>query len=137
MSVVSLIVYVNGEYLHTFRADGIIVSTPTGSTGYNMSAGGPIVDPKAQMILITPINAHNLNSRSIVIGAEDEVVVEIGRRRSQKDETLEVSFDGDTAARLVVGDKFSIRKASDTTRILKLSKKSFLEILSKKMQVYT
>ena len=137
LSVVSLIVYVNGEYLHTFRADGIIVSTPTGSTGYNMSAGGPIVDPKAQMILITPINAHNLNSRSIVIGAEDEVVVEIGRRRSQKDETLEVSFDGDTAARLVVGDKFSIRKASDTTRILKLSNKSFLEILSKKMQVYT
>lgn len=137
LSVVSLIVYVNGEYLHTFRADGIIVSTPTGSTGYNMSAGGPIVDPKAQMILITPINAHNLNSRSIVIGAEDEVVVEIGRRRSQKDEKLEVSFDGDTAARLVVGDKFSIRKASDTTRILKLSNKSFLEILSKKMQVYT
>ena len=137
LSVVSLIVYVNGEYLHTFRADGIIVSTPTGSTGYNMSAGGPIVDPKAQMILITPINAHNLNSRSIVIGAEDEVIVEIGRRRSQKDETLEVSFDGDTAARLVVGDKFSIRKASDTTRILKLSNKSFLEILSKKMQVYT
>ena len=137
LSVVSLIVYVNGEYLHTCRADGIIVSTPTGSTGYNMSAGGPIVDPKAQMILITPINAHNLNSRSIVIGAEDEVVVEIGRRRSQKDETLEVSFDGDTAARLVVGDKFSIRKASDTTRILKLSNKSFLEILSKKMQVYT
>lgn len=137
LSVVSLIVYVNGEYLHTFRADGIIVSTPTGSTGYNMSAGGPIVDPKAQMILITPINAHNLNSRSIVIGAEDEVVVEIGRRRSQKDETLEVSFDGDTAVRLVVGDKFSIRKASDTTRILKLSNKSFLEILSKKMQVYT
>ena len=137
LSVVSLIVYVNGEYLHTFRADGIIVSTPNGSTGYKMSAGGPIVDPKAQMILITPINAHNLNSRSIVIGAEDEVVVEIGRRRSQKDETLEVSFDGDTAARLVVGDKFSIRKASDTTRILKLSNKSFLEILSKKMQVYT
>ena len=95
------------------------------------------MDPKAQMILITPINAHNLNSRSIVIGAEDEVVVEIGRRRSQKDETLEVSFDGDTAARLVVGDKFSIRKASDTKRILKLSNKSFLEILSKKMQVYT
>ncbi len=58
------------------------------------------------MILITPINAHNLNSRSIVIGAEDEVVVEIGRRRlTEEDETLEVSFDGDTAARLVVGDK--------------------------------
>ena len=84
--------------------------------------------PKAQMILITPINAHSfVNSCSIVIGAEDEVVVEVGRRRSQGHQTLEVSFYRDTAARLVVGDKFSIRKASDTTRILKLSNKSFLD----------
>lgn len=137
LSVVSLIVYVNGEYLHTFRADGMILSTPTGSTGYNMSAGGPIVDPKAQMILITPINAHNLNARSIVVGAEDEVVVEIGKRRSQKDETVEVSFDGDNAVKLKVGDRFTIRKAKDTAYICKLSNKSFLEILSKKMQAYT
>ena len=111
LSVVNLIVFVNGEYLNTFRADGIIISTPTGSTGYNMSAGGPIVDPKASMIIITPINAHNLNSRSIVIGAEDEVMIEIGERRSQKDETVEVSFDGDNAVGLEVGDKFLIRKA--------------------------
>lgn len=137
LSVVNLILYVNGEYLNTFHADGMIVSTPTGSTGYNMSAGGPIVDPKADMILITPINAHNLNSRSIVIGAEDEVVVEIGERRSQKDETVEVSFDGDNAVKLEVGDCFTIRKAKDTTRICKLSNQSFLEILSKKMKVYS
>lgn len=137
LSVVNLLVYVNGEYLHTFRADGIILSTPTGSTGYNMSAGGPIVDPKAGMILITPINAHNLNSRSIVIGAEDEVVVEIGKRRSQRDEAVEVSFDGDNTVKLKVGDAFTIGKAKDTARICKLSKRSFLEILSKKMQNYT
>ncbi len=132
-----MIVSVNGEYLHTFRGDGIILSTPTGSTGYNMSAGGPIVDPKAELILITPINAHNLNSRSIVLGPEDEVAIEIGKRRSQKDELVEVSFDGDNAVRLEVGDRFMIRKAGHTARICKLSKKSFLEILSKKMQTYT
>ena len=137
LSVVNLIVSVNGEYLNTFRADGIIVSTPTGSTGYNMSAGGPIVDPKASMIIITPINAHNLNSRSIVIGAEDEVMIEIGERRSQKDETVEVSFDGDNAVGLEVGDKFLIRKADSTTRICKLNNMSFLEILRKKMKAYT
>ena len=85
LSVVNLIVYVNGEYLNTFRADGIIISTPTGSTGYNMSAGGPIVDPKAQMMLITPINDHNLSSKSIVISADEEVTVELGKRRSQKE----------------------------------------------------
>lgn len=137
LSVISLIVYVNGEYLNTFRADGIIISTPTGSTGYNMSAGGPIVDPKAEMILITPINAHNLNSRSIVIGAEDEIVVEIGKRRSQRDETAEVSFDGDSAVKLRVGDRFFVGRAKDTALICKISRKSFLEILSKKMQTYT
>lgn len=137
LSVLNLIVSVNGEYLNTFHADGIILSTPTGSTGYNMSAGGPIVDPKAEMILITPINSHNLNSKSIVIGSDDEVAVEIGTRRSQKDETVEVSFDGDSTAKLFVGDRFIIHKAEEAVRICKLSKKSFLEILRKKMQAYT
>lgn len=137
LSVVNMIVYVNGEYLNTFHADGVIISTPTGSTGYNMSAGGPIVDPKAKMILITPINAHSLNSMSIVVESEDEVMIEIGKRRSQKDEMVEVSFDGDDAVKLEVGDKFIIHKAKDTAKICKLNKKSFLEILRKKMQACT
>lgn len=137
LSIVCLIVSVNGEYLNTFRADGVIISTPTGSTGYNMSAGGPIVDPKAQMILLTPINSHNLNSRSIVIGAEDEVTIEIGKRRSQKDETVEVSFDGDNAIRMEVGDKLIVRKATSAAKICKISSMSFLDILRKKMQAYT
>ena len=136
LSIVNLILSVNGRYLNTFHADGIIISTPTGSTGYNMSAGGPIVDPKASVILITPINAHNLGTRSIVIGDEDEVVVEIGRHRSQKDETVEVSFDGDNAVKLKVGDQFAIRKAEKTTQILKLRNESFLEILRRKMETY-
>lgn len=137
LSVVSLVLYVNGEYLNTFRADGMIIATPTGSTGYNMSAGGPIVDPKAEMILITPINAHNMNSRSIVVGAEDEVVVEIAKRRYQRDELVEVSYDGDGAGKLSVGDRLIVRRAKETVRICKLSRKSFLELLSRKMQVYT
>ncbi|MGN0352018.1 MAG: NAD(+)/NADH kinase [Roseburia sp.] len=137
LSVVNLIIYVNGEYLNTFHADGIIISTPTGSTGYNMSAGGPIVDPKAQMMLITPINDHNLNSQSIVLEASDEVVVEIGKRRSQKDETVEVSFDGNNALKLEVGDKITVKKAKDTVKICKLSKQSFLVTLRKKMQIYS
>lgn len=137
LSVVDMVVYVNGEYLNTFHADGMIISTPTGSTGYNMSAGGPIVDPKANVILITPINAHNLNSKSIVIGPEDEIAVEIGKRRSQKDETVEVGFDGDNVVKLGVGDRFLIHKSEDTARICKLNKRSFLEILRKKMETYT
>lgn len=137
LQVVNLIIYVNGEYLNTYSADGIVIATPTGSTAYSMSAGGPIVDPRAELILITPISPHALNNKSIVLGAEDEIVVEIGSRRPESDEEVEVSFDGDQSFRLSVGDKIYICKAKAKTRILKLSKRSFLEILRKKMQEYT
>ena len=137
LSVVNLIVYVNGEYLNTFRADGIIISTPTGSTGYNMSAGGPIVDPKGDMILLTPNNAHNLTSKSIVLSGDDEIEIEILSRREQNDELACVSYDGDTAAELAVGDRFVISKAANHTKICKLHQRSFLEILRKKMGNYS
>ena len=137
LQIVNLNVYVNGEYLCAFQADGIILATPTGSTGYNMSAGGPIVDPKAKMLLMTPINSHTLNSKSIVISADDEVVIEVGSRRSEKDEQVEVSFDGDNSMQLEVGDRIVVHRAKAVTKILKISKISFLEILRKKMQNYT
>lgn len=137
LSLVSLNVYVNGQYLNTFKGDGMILSTPTGSTGYNMSAGGPIVDPKAQLLLLTPINTHTLMPRSIVIDSQDEIVVEVGHRRSQRDETVEVSFDGDHGCWLKVGECIYIRKAQERAKILKISKMSFLEILRKKMQTFS
>lgn len=137
LQIVHLKVCVNGEYLCSFMADGIILATPTGSTGYNMSAGGPIVDPRANLILMTPINSHTLNSRSIVIGPEDEVVIEVGMRRDEKDEQVEVSFDGDNSMKLAVGDRIVVRRAEASTSILRLSRMSFLEILRRKMQNYT
>lgn len=137
LSILHLHVYVNGEFLSSFDVDGMIVATPTGSTGYNMSAGGPIIDPKAKMLLITPINAHNLNSKSIVLGADDvvEIVVVDGKRNS--DDTIGVSFDADCVGVLKPGERFVISKASAVTRICKLHKKSFLEILRKKMDTYS
>lgn len=134
LSLVSLDVFVNGRHLNTFKGDGIIFATPTGSTGYNLSAGGPIVDPKAQLLLLTPINSHTLTPRSIVIDPQDEIVVEVGSRRAQRDEVVEVSFDGDHGCRLHVGERIKIQRAKEKTRILKFSKISFLEILRKKMQ---
>ena len=130
LQIVNLNVSVNGEYLCSFKADGIILATPTGSTGYNMSAGGPIVEPQARMILMTPINSHTLNSRSIVINPEDEVTIELGMRRSEKDEQV-------VEVKLEVGDKIVVHQAKDSAKILKISKISFLEILRKKMQTYT
>lgn len=137
LQVVDLIISVNGEYLNTYRADGIIIATPTGSTGYSMSAGGPIVDPKASLLLITPISPHNLNAKSIVLGAEDEITVEVEKRSREQEEELEVSFDGDHVGVLRAGEKIIVKKAHICTRILKLSQLSFLERLRKKLQGYT
>ena len=70
-----------GELLNSYEADGIIISTPTGSTAYNLSAGGPIVEPTASLTVITPICSHALNTRSIVLSSDDEIVIEIGEGR--------------------------------------------------------
>ena len=137
LQILSLNVYVNGEFLNNYHADGIIVATPTGSTGYSMSAGGPIVDPKGDMILLTPNNAHNLTSKSIVLSGDDEIEIEILSRREQNDEMACVSYDGDTTAELAVGDRFVISKAANHTKICKLHQRSFLEILRKKMGNYS
>ncbi len=133
MCVLSFHVYVNGMFLATYRADGIILSTPTGSTGYNMSAGGPIVDPKASIILLTPINAHNLNSKSIVLTADDVIEIEVGTSREEQDEKAIVSFDGDIAMVLKVNERIRIAKADKETYICKVQNESFLEILRRKM----
>lgn len=135
-SVSNMIIRVNGEYLNTYTGDGIVVASPNGSTAYSMSAGGPIVDPRAELLLVTPINSHNLNSKSIVLSAEDEIEIEIGARSREEKEGAQVSFDGDNPIRVCSGDRILIQKAAYSAHILKLSKRSFLELLSKKMQTY-
>lgn len=126
-------IYVNGEHLYTYGADGMIISTPTGSTGYSLSAGGPIISPRASMILITPICPHTLNTRSIILSPEDEIVVEIGPGRKNQPEDGEVSFDGAVSFAVSAGDRICIRCAKEKTNFVKIYKDSFLETLRKKM----
>jgi NAD+ kinase len=133
LRIIDYDVYVNGEYLVSYSADGIIISTPTGSTGYNLSAGGPIVDPKADILTLTPICSHNLNSKSIVLSARDKVMVEIGQGRKTEYETAIATFDGDTQVSLKTGDHIEITRSTKRTQIIKLSKISFLEALRNKM----
>ncbi len=134
LRIIHFNLYVNGELLNTYHADGMIVSTPTGTTAYNLSAGGPIVEPTAKMIVLTPICPHALNTSSIVLSAEDEIVLEIGEGRDGGVEKAIVSFDGEQNLEISTGDRVVIQKAEDTTNLLKLSKVSFLEILRKKMK---
>ncbi len=126
-------IYVNGAYLHSYKADGMIISTPTGSTGYSMSAGGPIVEPTASLFIVTPICPHSLNSRSIVLSAEDEIEIVLGGGREGTLEEASVSFDGGTAFTIKTGDKVKVTKADKRMKLMKLSSVSFLDTLSKKM----
>ena len=134
MKIVHFDLYVNGQLLNSYQADGMIVSTPTGSTAYNLSAGGPIVEPTASLMVITPICSHALNSRSIVFSDEDEIVIEIGARRDGQTEDAVVNFDGADFIPLQTGDRVMIKKAWETAQIIKMSKIGFLETLREKMK---
>ncbi|MCM1123314.1 MAG: NAD(+)/NADH kinase [Eubacterium sp.] len=133
LQILTFHIYVNGQFLNSYSADGMIVATPTGSTGYNMSAGGPIVEPSARLLLLTPICPHTLNTRSIVLASEDEIKIEIPQGRDGRPQTVEANFDGSHKITMKTGDSIVIRKASKTTGILKLNTESFLAVLHKKM----
>lgn len=131
--VIGLKVYVNGKVMDIYEADGLIVSTPTGSTGYNLSAGGPIVSPKTNLMIVTPVSPHALTSKSIVLSSEDEIVVEILKMRKAQQEEAIVSFDGQPGTQLSPGDRIVIRKSDVVTHMVKLSDVSFYEVLREKI----
>ncbi len=126
--------YVNGELLNSYEADGVIIATPTGSTAYNLSAGGPIVEPTAELVVITPICSHALNTSSIILSADDEIVIEIGEARIGNEQEVLLSFDGADTVTLKTGDRVTVKKASTVTKLIKLNSISFLEMLRRKMK---
>ena len=133
LMVLSYEVSVNGQKLNHYQADGMIVSTPTGSTGYNLSAGGPIALPSSTLMIMTPICPHTLNTRSIVLSADDTIEIRIGKGRNEGIQEAEINFDGGLTQRLVTGDRIVVRRSGQTTKLIHLSKVSFLETLHKKM----
>lgn len=133
LMVLAYDVYVNGQLLNRYQADGMILSTPTGSTGYNMSAGGPIVEPGAKMIVMTPICPHTLNTRSIVLSPADTIEIEIGPGRAGIRQQAEINFDGGLTRQLFTGDRVVVRKSEQTLRLIHLGNVSFLKLLHKKM----
>lgn len=134
LRVIHFDILVNGELLNSYQADGVIISTPTGTTGYNLSAGGPIVEPTASLFVVTPICSHALNTSSIVLSAEDIIEVRICEGRYGKTEHMSVTFDGANTVPLVTGDSVVIRKADECTRLIKLSKQSFMKTMREKMK---
>lgn len=128
--VVDLSVYGDRVLISDFAGDGVILSTPTGSTAYAMSAGGPIVEPTAQNIIFTPICAHALTAKSFVFGAERLVSVRLGRD-SRKSAYL--SVDGGRAFKLSPCDQVEVTRATKQTKLIRLTGRSFYEILARKL----
>lgn len=126
-------IFVNEKLLKEYHADGIILATPTGSTGYNMSAGGPIVEPGARLILLTPICPHTLQTRSVILRAEDGISIRIRERDGRERQHMEVCFDGSRNLSLCPGDEVRISRSPRVTPIIKLSEASFLEVLHRKL----
>lgn len=121
---------VNSHYLDIYPADGIVIATPTGSTAYNLSAGGPIVVPHAQTMIITPICPHTIYSRSMIVSAHDHIQI---KTHNDDGTRLELAVDGQTM--LCVGPKhyIQVEKSPYNTRLIKLSEKHFFDILRKKI----
>lgn len=123
-------VFVNDEYVDTLRADGVIICTPTGSTAYNLSAGGPVLKADAQIIAITPIAPHTLTSRSIVVSADDVVTVEVNPR---EDTAFTISADGQESWSLTGKKVVQIRRARVYTTVMKTNPQNFYDVLRHKL----
>lgn len=128
--VIELAVYGDKVLISELAGDGVILSTPTGSTGYAMSAGGPIVEPTAENIIFTPICAHSLHAKAVVLGSERLISVRLGKD-SRKSAYL--SVDGGRAFKLTAGDRVEVAKAPNRTNLVKLTGRSFYEVLNQKL----
>lgn len=126
-------IYVNGSWVQDYRGDGVIIATPTGSTGYNLSAGGPIVTPKGEMLIITPICPHSLNARSIVVSGDDVVEVRIRESKKTQEEEAIATIDGDVAWKLSTNDKITIKKSKLISRLIRFERTSFFDLLRTKL----
>lgn len=131
--IIGLNIYVNDELLETYEADGVIVATPTGSTGYNLSAGGPIISPKSKAIVVTPISPHSLMAKSVVFDSTDEVRIEIVKKRKTQDTEAIVSFDGSDNAGLSAGDSVTAKMSSREITLIKMYDVNFYKILRDKI----
>lgn len=128
-------IWVNGKVMNIYHGDGLIVATPTGSTGYNLSAGGPVVCPKADIVLMTPICPHTLGARSTVLVPTDDIWIEIGTMRKTQTEEAMATFDGQTGINLTPGDRIHVRPATEKLYLLKMREHNFYEILRNKLKI--
>lgn len=128
--MVTVDAYIQNDLLFTYRGDGIIASTPTGSTGYSLSAGGPIVDPRIDLLMLTPVCAHSLTVRPLIIPPNLEVGINVTTRG--KEETV-MTVDGQATFTLMEGDRVFVTRAKKRLRLIRLEEKDFYKLLQEKL----
>jgi NAD+ kinase len=129
--MIDLSVFAGDEFLTRVKADGLIIATPTGSTAYNLAAGGPIVEPNVDAIILTPIAPHTLTNRPIVIPATSAVRVQ--PNMEERDEVF-VTFDGQAGFQLQAGDEITVRRSETTLRLIRPSTRGYFEVLRTKLK---
>jgi NAD+ kinase len=127
--LIELEVLVNGEPLTNYRCDGLIVSSPTGSTAYSLAAGGAIVSPTAPVLTLTPICPHTLSNRSVIVGIDSVVEVRV---LSQKLEIF-LTADGQVQLPLFAGNRITVRKSGKSVKLVRLPQSSFFKTLRQKL----
>ena len=128
--VIQTAVFLDGVEAMNFSGDGLIAATPTGSTGYSMSAGGPIVEPQADNIILTPICAHNLQPRSLIASPQRKVEIQVGRINRRN---AFLSVDGGKAMRVFTGDRILLEMGNQKVQLLKLKNTTFFDIVKSKL----
>ena len=131
--LITIKVYLNDELADIYRADGLIISTPTGSTGYNLSAGGPVLVPHLRAVVVTPICPHSLNKRSLLVDTGDRITLEIGRTKDMGDDLAVLIADGRNVGEISTGDRLVIEVPHATTKLVKLSGIGFYERMREKL----
>lgn len=131
--IITVKVYINDKLVDTYLCDGVVVSTATGSTGYNLSAGGPLVVPEIEAMMITAICPHTLNNRCIMVSPKDKVVLELGKSKATLIDEAASIIDGRLIKPLVSGDRIEIKRAKEVTKLVKATDTSFFEIVRTKI----
>lgn len=129
IKLINLDVYADGKHINHYYSDGIILSTPTGSTAYSLSAGGPVVDPKIESILLTPICTHSLFARSLIFESNSELCVKI----PENGEDIYISCDGEHSEQILPGSILTVKKAKDYADFIRIKNDSFIDVLNSKL----
>lgn len=126
-------VWVNDALMDTYVADGVLVATPTGSTAYNLSSGGPVLSPNMEALVITPLCPHSLNKRSIVVSSDDCIRIQVERTRESYVDEAAVRCDGELLWTGQTGDVVKIRKAAESFEVVSIRDVSFFEKMRSKL----